>query len=273
MNIYSEAGVRRSGFTLIELSIVLVVIGLIVGGVIAGQSLMRSSQLQSIISDQAKYVEAAKQFREKYGFWPGDFPNATTSWGAMTTCPPAAGSSSSGILTCNGNGDSQINFQTNASGTTTNLNEAFLFWQHLTNAQLIEGKYTGIAGSGGNSDHVAGKNCPEGRGKGMGFGITYAGTIVGGNDIYGNSTSYFNYNYGHVLVVGGYSSGNLPVAAALSPAEAQGLDTKYDDGLPATGNVQTWANGSAYNANCSSATAYNITKNGLQCSMILLTGF
>jgi len=90
MNIYSEAGVRRSGFTLIELSIVLVVIGLIVGGVIAGQSLMRSSQLQSIISDQAKYVEAAKQFREKYGFWPGDFPNATTSWGAMTTCPPAA---------------------------------------------------------------------------------------------------------------------------------------------------------------------------------------
>lgn len=273
MHIHSEDCAYRKGFTLIELAIVIVVIGLVVGGVFAGQALIRSSQLQSIIADQARYVEAAKQFREKYNYWPGDFPNATTLWGAMSICPPTAGSSSSGTLTCNGNGDTQVNFQTNVGGTATNLSEAFLFWQHLANAQFIQGTYTGIAGSAGGSDHVIGTNCPESKAKGIGFGITYAGVIVSGNDIDGDSTSYFNNNYGHVLVVGMRRAGNLPAGAALTPAEAQSLDAKYDDGLPATGTVQTWANGSANNANCSSATAYNATTSGQQCSLVLLTGF
>ncbi len=285
MNMYRNHRSGVSGFTFIELSVMLVTIGLIIGGIFAGKSLIRSAKLQSVIADEIKYVEAAKQFKEKYGYLPGDFPNATTYWGAMTTCPPTAGSTSTGILTCNGSGDTQVNFLTNASASATNLAEAFLFWQHLGNAQMIEGSYTGIAGSAGSGDHVLGTNSPLSKTKNIGFGITYVGLIKSGKDINGNSTTYFDYNYGHVLVVGGVAAGYLPATQVFTGAEAQSLDSKYDDGLPQSGNVLTWANGTTYNAApvgsgyasvCSSATAYYtsaIAYGGALCSLILVTGF
>ena len=64
----SNKGVKkRSGFTLIELAIVLVVIGLITGGILVGQDLIQAGQLRSVISQVEKYETAANSFKLKYG--------------------------------------------------------------------------------------------------------------------------------------------------------------------------------------------------------------
>jgi prepilin-type N-terminal cleavage/methylation domain-containing protein len=64
-----------NGFTLIELSIVLVIIGLIVGGVLVGQNLIDAAAVRAQISQIEKYNTAANTFRGKYGYLPGDIPN------------------------------------------------------------------------------------------------------------------------------------------------------------------------------------------------------
>ena len=58
---------KKYGFTLIELSIVIVIIGLIVGGVLVGRDLIRASQLRGLISEVEEFKTAANTFRLKYG--------------------------------------------------------------------------------------------------------------------------------------------------------------------------------------------------------------
>jgi prepilin-type N-terminal cleavage/methylation domain-containing protein len=70
---------KERGFTLIELSIVLVVIALIVGGVLVGKDLIRASAVRAQITQIEKFSTAANTFRDKYGYLPGDIkdPDAT----------------------------------------------------------------------------------------------------------------------------------------------------------------------------------------------------
>ena len=69
----------QQGFTLIELSIVLVIIGLIVGGILVGRDLIRAAGVRSTIAQIESYQTAANTFRGKYGYLPGDIkdPDAT----------------------------------------------------------------------------------------------------------------------------------------------------------------------------------------------------
>ena len=78
----------RAGFTLIELSIVLVIIGLVVGGIFVGKELVRASQLNSVLRDLDKYNSAVLTFKDKYGHLPGDIPNATQFWGSAGGAGP-----------------------------------------------------------------------------------------------------------------------------------------------------------------------------------------
>src|ERR1700754_5054766 len=102
---------HRHGFTLVELSIVLVILGLLVGGVLAGQSLIRAAELRSISTDTTQYRTALFSFREKYNALPGDMINATSFWGDRAT---GAESCADGAIangtpgTCNGNGNGMI---------------------------------------------------------------------------------------------------------------------------------------------------------------------
>jgi len=69
--------IKTSGFTLIELSIVLVIIWLIIGGVLTGQDLIKSAEIRAQISQIEKYNTAVNAFKLKYNCTPGDCPNAT----------------------------------------------------------------------------------------------------------------------------------------------------------------------------------------------------
>ena len=90
----------RQGFTLLELSIVLVIIGLIVGGVTVGSEMIRQSQLQRIGKDAQTYLTAVNTFKLKYNALPGDFSRGYDYWG--NNCAASAAN-------CNGNADNSIN--------------------------------------------------------------------------------------------------------------------------------------------------------------------
>ena len=87
-----QARTRIEGFTLIELSIVLVIIGLIVGGVLTGQSLISAAEVRAQISQIEKYNSAVNTFRSKFNALPGDMrPELVSQFGFMP-----------GDVTCNG---------------------------------------------------------------------------------------------------------------------------------------------------------------------------
>lgn len=64
------------GFSLVELSIVLVILGLLTGGILAGQSLIRAAELRSVTTEYGRWVTAMHSFRDKYMAIPGDMRDA-----------------------------------------------------------------------------------------------------------------------------------------------------------------------------------------------------
>jgi prepilin-type N-terminal cleavage/methylation domain-containing protein len=110
-----------SGFTLVELSIVLVIIGLIVGGVIGGQSLVRSAYVNSIVRDIKSVEVALNNFELQYDAKPGDMIDADQYWSAAT----------------NGDGNNYI------YGAELNF-----FWEHLNESELFSNEYSGFLMSG-----------------------------------------------------------------------------------------------------------------------------
>ena len=124
------------GFSLVELSIVLVILGLLTGGILAGQNMIRAAELRSVITEFQTYQTSQRTFQGKYLALPGDMTNATDFWGSAggagfigDGCEAASGT---GTQTCNGNGNGAINTPASAS----EYGERFTYWQHLANAGL-----------------------------------------------------------------------------------------------------------------------------------------
>ncbi len=212
----------RSGFALIELSIVLVIIGLIIGGVMVGKNLIRSSELQSIATDKERLVSAVYNFQTKYNALPGDFDGAQTMWGAAASCSSAQTTAA----TCNGNGDGKININ---SPSGTRGNEGFLMWKHLANAGLIEGSYTGLHA---NTDLSCARstNAPSGK-------ITNSLWYLENIGVVNAFWSWSNTDYGNALELGTPQANDDPWGNILTAAEAYALDSKVDDGKPGAGNL------------------------------------
>lgn len=240
----------QSGFSLVELSIVLVILGLLTGGILAGQSLIRAAELRSVTADLQRYMTSVHTFRDKYFALPGDMTNATAFWGAAHATPATCETTASaGAATCNGDGDGQVEDGSYSSGY-----EMYRFWQHLANAGLIEGQYSGVAGPEGAMDHVIGVNCPHGRISNTGWGFSYLGTwMVGDAATYGT-------DWGNLFWFGavGLAANNRPQSSALAPEEAWNIDTKTDDGRPGLGKVLMRSDAPWGNANaCSTSTNAN----------------
>jgi len=68
---------RKLGFTLIEVSIVLAIIALVVGGVLGGRHLIRVAELQNLVTEKQRFTTAMAAFKGKYKCRPGDCANAT----------------------------------------------------------------------------------------------------------------------------------------------------------------------------------------------------
>ncbi len=256
------------GFSLVELSIVLVILGLLTGGILSGQSLIRAAELRSVTTDLQKYVAAVQTFRGKYLALPGDFKDATKFWGAEASCPGTFSTPSTGIATCDGNGDGIIANAVSAG----DLAERYRFWHHLANAGLIEGTYTGVPGSAATQRITVGLNVPAMR-------LANTGIAIADNSD-GSVTTFYKDQLGtHQLHMASASSTTISGAGGtLATEEAWNIDTKIDDGRPGYGKTRSKKPASTSTPDCSSnddpaLAEYELTITGLQCNLIFDTGF
>jgi prepilin-type N-terminal cleavage/methylation domain-containing protein len=116
---------KQTGFTLIEIAIVLVIIGLLLGGVLKGQELITSARVRNLISQQDGIKAAYFGFLDRFRALPGDYSQASTNIANV-----AAGA--------NGNGNGQI---VSAAGGST-IDEHIAAWDHLSKAGFINGSFT-----------------------------------------------------------------------------------------------------------------------------------
>lgn len=234
----------RHGFTLIELSLVLVIIGLLVGGVLAGKALIQQAEIRAAASSLENLETAYRTFQLKYNCIIGDCPNATDFFGmnyvvVAAGCPPSGGAGNG-----NGNGDGFID---KSSGDTSDGSWKCEPRQATKSLQLANLSPT-----------TENSKCWE--------------YFKGIN----NSCAYFYKDdlYGAVPAVKGTSitwvnhsqNGWWNNAPALSSVEARLIDEKLDDGIADKGKFRGLdaADGVTYpmiSGSCSVSGVYNNNEN------------
>ncbi len=232
----------KQGFTLLELSIVLVIIGLIIGGITAGADLIRAAELNSVVSEVSKYKVAFNTFKLKYNALPGDMKNAQSYWGIAAAGTACKNTGTNDGRTCNGDGDGNI------EADTTNSQEIFRAWQHLASSEIISGKFTGSKNSSGLYSVSAPGNSPENSLKRGGWAIIAASDAASIGGWYGDMFPVKSSK--NWLQLGEPPAGQnaLFYDPIVNPTEASTIDQKMDDGKPGTGSVTTFNNSA--NRNC-----------------------
>jgi len=137
----------QAGFTLVEIAIVLVIIGLLLGGILKGQEMITQAKIKNIVNDFNGITVAVTSYQDRYRAIPGDDQNATTRW---TTQAPASGNGN-GVVA----GSYKDNDTTGSGGAPAATAESNLFWQHLRIAGFVPGLTTGT-GSGTPPPNAAG---------------------------------------------------------------------------------------------------------------------
>ncbi len=229
----------NKAFTLVELSIVIVIIALLTAGVMSGQNIIKLSKLQNVIKEIKEIETATHSFKDKFKYYPGDFPSATTYWPSAS---PAA---------VNGNGNWQVEISSA---------EGLQFWVQLNLAGLLPGKYTGtISGV----RFKAGVNCPKSILPNGGYNAGHGGVAY-----YGTTGHYIE--FGNLV---GSPNGRYN-GSILTSADAYLIDTKMDDGFASKGNVYTFRGANSVNtcvtgAYTSASASYILTDTAVNCRLWL----
>jgi len=205
---------NQSGFTLIEIAIVLVIIGLLLGGVLKGQELINSAKVKNLATDFKNVPIYIYGYQDKYKALPGDDAQASTHLTAAA----------SGVTVRNGNGSGIIDGVWNSNGANASgaagvtgvgavTDESFNFWQHIR-----------LAGFGPGSTDTADPNYLPTNAVGGHIGVTNS---VNSDPITGMVGTYI------------VCSDSIPFKFAKQ------LDTTLDDGNTATGSVQITKQGTS----------------------------
>lgn len=238
----------QKGFTLVELSIVIVIIGLIVAGVIGGQSLVKQAQLRAIISESEQIKVAFNAFKLEYNAIPGDMSNGSSYW--ATACN-AAGTGASVAAECNGDGNKYLSI------VATNASEGYMAWQHLSLAGLYPGSFVPTIAVLGTIN----SNIPGSKFSGAGITLvqdTNAAPFATAGD--GSTTAADTRNTGkNIILFGGPVSAKIANSTVFSAPQAYSVDSKADDGSPTTGSILGSGTTTEAAGTClASSTAYNL---------------
>lgn len=223
----ARARAHESGFTLVELAIVLVIIGLIVGGVLVGQDLIKAAEIRATTADLERYNAAANTFRNKYDGVPGDLLRSRAAQFGME---PRAGSA--------GHGDGNGLVEGCAQASVTTGCETALLWVDLTEAQLLGDAFTTATdaqAAAANIDEIA-DFLPSAPLRDTAFISVYPQS---GRNFY--AIAAFS------SIAAGVQTFSGAGVQALSMLEASQIDDKIDDGLPTTGIVRAIAGWNAGN--------------------------
>ena len=229
VSVFPNNKIEKHGFTLIEMSIVIIIIGLFIGSILVGQDLINSAAIRSQISQIQKYQTAVRTFQGKYGYLPGDIPDPyATQFGFQPRGPYRGQGDGNGII--EGNWDNITGYW----GTYQASGETRLFWGDLGAANLIESNY-------GNPNYHQLVNTINGYYPTAQIGnANYLYAYSLGKNGTGGLWQTYNINYFGVSVVTGLdaSHGEVISTLGMTVKQAYNIDTKIDDGIPISGNVQ-----------------------------------
>jgi prepilin-type N-terminal cleavage/methylation domain-containing protein len=193
---------KQAGFTLVEIAIVLVIIGLLLGGILKGQEMIIQAKVKNSLTDFSGVSAAFYGYQDRYRAIPGDDPGATRWTGAVVSTTA---------------GDRVLTGVYSATDVATPLAatpETIIWWDHLRRSGFVTGASGGLKPVN-SFNGVLGVQ----QGDGAGVGATPAGPIL-------PATA----GVGFVNLM--LCSTNLPDKVAVA------LDVQMDDGNPATGSVR-----------------------------------
>ena len=228
---------RTYAFTLVELSIVLVIIGLVAGGILVGRDLIYAANVRAQITQIEQLETAINTFKTKYNCIPGDCANAADYF-----------TSFQGFTVYNGNGDGQVK-SAEVAGTDDCFSNITVPWAtvsteptqlflHLNASGIGNYNISKPVGASGSNPFL-----PLHKFGGMMFvSCLYNGSTIGIGVQYPNFNNHstgiilaalFGYGQTRTVYNAGWSSGRNYLV--IPPDVAQAIDTKIDDGVPSTG--------------------------------------
>lgn len=247
---------KKSAFSLIELSIVLIIIGLLIAGVTGGASLIKSSELRSAISEARGYAVAVSGFYSQYNALPGDYTTAIA--GAFVS------DNTYGL-------NSKIQYFND--NVTTYDSESVVAWDQLIKTGTIDNSLN-LTYAAGTAAQAVGTNMPASKIKFAGWHFDYRISVTADTDAaYTTATNEGKAAapaYQNVVVLTGavaagatatdsLVNGSSPVAtAALTGPDALSIDTKVDDGFANAGRVRGLLT-TCYSANASENVSYTVS--------------
>lgn len=202
---------NQDGFTLVEISIVMIIVGLLIGGTFGGMKLIENMQVNKTVQDLKSVESAALTFKDTYGRLPGDIVNPAARLPNCTVAPCATG----------GNGDRRLDASLGTDDAIAATNERFTFWQHLQAADLVS------LGVKNTTDMNFGEGQPE-------AAIGGGARVTSREGAMGFCNTQFQ---GSHITVTGIASGALNVADSVSCSNIESVDRKMDDGVVSGGNV------------------------------------
>ena len=236
MERYELKSKEESGFTLVELAIVMIIIGLLIGGILKGQQLIANAEISSTVSEIEGIDSAISTFREAYAALPGDMGNVAAR---IPNCANACAQ--------NGNANGTIGNSPGAAHATI-ANENGAAWAQLAAAEMIGG----VIATNATTVVTGATNSLPAATIGGAYQIGFLGT--GALEALAGP----NANGGHYLVLDtSGAAASADALAGLTQAQAARLDRKLDDGAPNTGSVRAYGPTGAGAGFCAS-TATNV---------------
>lgn len=223
---------RQKGFTLIEIAIVLVIIGLLLGGVLKGQELINTARVRALNNNVDGITAAWFSFQDRYRAFPGDYATAQSN----LNLPGAPDG-----------GD--------ANGQVDTINEAGRIWVHLEAAGYITGGYIDDTVTIALDEFAS--STAESPDNGFGSGMV----LSHGSEIF-NVDGVTVATPAHELI----SGRGIPVEVLAE------LDRKVDDGQAVTGAMQIGNGGTGWDgvaaALCVNGAAYQLQTPSSNCGAV-----